>query len=80
MAIFDCKIEQDNWGNLFIILKGIAVVYYFGVNFAVNKALWLLKPGTRDPKLQPFNGCSSWYFWIPDQNTKNNKDKLPSTI
>ena len=80
MAIFDCKIELDNWGKLFYILKGIAGVYYFGLNFAVKTVLWLLKPGTRDPKLQPFNGCSSWYFWIPDQNTKKNKDKLPSTI
>jgi len=65
---------------ILLYLKGIAGVYYFGVIFAVKAALWLLKLGTRDPKLGPFQGFSSWYFWISGQDTKINKEKLFSTI
>ena len=54
-------------------LKGIAGVNYFGVIFAVKTALWLLKPGTLDPRLDPFQ-CS-WNVWNPDQDKKINKDK-----
>ena len=61
-------------------LKGIVGVYYFGVIFAVKTALWLLKPGTQDLRLDPFQGFSSWYFWIPGQDTKTNKEKVCSTI
>ena len=53
-----------------IKLKCIAGVYHFVVNCAVKTALWLLKPGTLNPRLDPFQGFSSWYFWIPGQNTK----------
>ena len=60
---------------------------FFGVilydpppEFAVKTALWLLKPGTRDPRLDLFQGFSILYCWIPGQFTKTSKEQLFSTI
>jgi len=55
-----------------IALKGLAGGYHVGVILAVKTALWLLKSGTRDPRLDPFQCFSIWYFWIPGQDTKIN--------
>jgi len=43
-------------------------------------AQWLLKLGTRDPRLDSFHCCSIWYFMIPGQDTIINKEQLFSTI
>jgi len=32
------------------------------------------------PEIGPFQGFSSWYFWIPGHDTKINKEKFFSTI
>jgi len=73
--------ELTNWKRFLNVnvLNGIAGVYYFGVIFAVKTALWLLKPGTRDPRLDPFLGFSIWYFWIPGRVNKINKEQVLST-
>jgi len=41
---------------------------------AVKPTLWLL-----NPRLDFLKGFSIWYFWIPDQDTKIDKEKLFST-
>jgi len=60
-----CKFTLSHSG--FSFLKVIKEVYYFRVIFAVKTALWLLKPGTRDPRLDPFQGFSvtSGHFHLP---------------
>jgi len=46
------------------------ILYYPPPNFAVKPSLWLHlpKPGTWDPRWDPFHCFSIWYFWVPGHN------------
>ena len=79
----------------FALFSVVTFVWTWPVQFCVQFALFLmsltiscvthgnsalLKLSTRDPRLDPFQGFSIWYFCIPGKDTNINKEILFSTI